>query len=176
MSRRRSTSDGSITGVATGNLGTGTALDDTQVYSVDALTTADHPDDVADAVGVQPHAEPAHNAPKAQPVATTPPARPEPAGVAVPRAPARRLPGQRRITGGYPVGILTAGVVALIAVAAVLTLRDGGLVGGGGTGSGLAGAASFPPVPSFGALETAAPRPTSGTQGKGNSHGHGHGR
>jgi hypothetical protein len=84
------------------------------------------------------------------------------------------LQRRRRVTGGYPVGILTAGVVALLAVAAVLTMRDGGFVGSGGTGPGLAGAASFPPQPSFGPVRTAAPAAPKAHAPK--HHGHGHGQ
>jgi hypothetical protein len=155
MSRRTRAPDAQVTGVATGNLGTGTALDDTQLYSVDALAAADHPDEAPDAVAS--HDE--------SPV--------EPARVTIPRAPTRRLQGRPGMTGGYPVGFLAAAVVALIAIAAVLTMRDGGLVGGGGTGPGFGGAASFPPVPTFGAFATAAPEPTQATQGHGHGHGHG---
>jgi|GEM_PF-5200582 hypothetical protein len=153
MAKRTRVPDAAVTGVATGNLGTGTALDDTQVYSVDTFATADHPD-----------------APQAQPVTNSAPAAP--ADVAVRPAPTRRIRGPRRLTGGYPVGILTAAVVALIAVAAVFTMRDGGLVGGAGSGPGSAGAASFPPAPSFGPAQTAVPEATPPPK----HHGHGHGQ
>jgi hypothetical protein len=143
MARQTRGSDAAVTGVATGSLGTGTALDDTQVYSVDALATAEPPEALA-----------------------------APAPVVIRSATISPLQRRHRITGGYPVGILTAGVVALLAVAAVLTLRDGGFVGSGGTGPGLAGAASFPPPPSFGAVQTAAPKATRAPK----HHGHGHGQ
>jgi hypothetical protein len=45
-------------------------------------------------------------------------------------------------------------------------------VGSGGTGSDLAGAASFPPPPSFGPVQTAAPKATRAPK----HHGHGHGQ
>jgi hypothetical protein len=158
MAERTPTPDAAITGVATGNLGTGTALDDTQVYSVDALATAEHPD----AAG---------GLPQDEPVAAPPAAAP--ASVAISPASTRPVGRRHPITGSYPVGILTAVVVALIAVAAVLTMRDGGFAGGGAAEPGLAGAASFPPPPSFGPLATnaapAASRPPK-------HHGHGHGQ
>jgi hypothetical protein len=166
MSRRTRAPATQVTGVATGNLGTGTALDDTQVYSVDALAAADDPE--AD----QPVAE----LPDVVASRDDPPIEPQLAAPAVvPATRPQRVQGRGRVTGGYPVGFLVAAVVALIAVAAVLTMRDGGLVGGNGTGSGFAGAASFPPEPSFGTIATAAPaKPATGNQGHG-GHGHGHG-
>lgn len=167
MAKRTPAPNASVTGVATGSLGTGTALDDTQVYSVDALAAGVHPDDVApesfahEAFAFVPHAAPAVVAPH------------ELMPVVVPRSRTQPLQRTRHVTGGYPVGVLTAAVVALIAVAAVLTMRDGGRVSDG-SGIGAAGAASFPPAPSFGPVETAAPaaEPTTGHHG----HGHGHDR
>jgi hypothetical protein len=180
MATRTRAPDAVVTGVATGNLGTGTALDDTQVYSVDALATAEHPDAVGTFTEEEPIAAPPPVAGPppiaALPVAVSPVAASSaaaPSSVAVRPAPTRPLQRQRRITGGYPVGILTAGVVALITVAAVLTMRDGGFVASGGTGPGLAGAASFPPPPSFGPLATAA-APVATRPPK--HHGHGHGQ
>jgi hypothetical protein len=168
MAKRSGAPGAAVTGVATGNLGTGTALDDTQVYSVDALATAEHPD----AVGSFPQEEEVAEAPPiaARPVAASQAAAA--ASAALRQAPTRPVQRQRRITGGYPVGILMAGVIALVVVAAVLTMRDGGITGGAANGPGLAGAASFPPPPSFGALETAAPKATRPPK----HHGHGHGQ
>lgn len=171
MSTRLSTPDGSVTGVATGNVGTGTALDDTQVYSVDALASADHPDDLAHEVS--PEVEPLAVAAPVVPARGTR-ARQSSSVVAVPRAASQPIRPRRGSTGGYPVGLLAAGAIVLVIVAGVLTMRDGGLIGGGGTGAGLAGVATFPPAPSFGAFGTAAPEPTAG-DGKGSGHGHGHG-
>jgi hypothetical protein len=157
MTKRIRAPAGAVTGVATGNLGTATALDDTQIYSVDSPATAEHPD----AVGGFPQDEPV-----AAPRAAAPP------DVAIRPASTSPLPRRHRVTGGYPVGILTAGIVALVAVAAVLTMHGGGFVGSGDSGPGLAGAASFPPPPSFGALKTAAPQATRPPK----HHGHGHGQ
>jgi hypothetical protein len=168
MAKRTRAPDAAVTGVATGNLGTGTALDDTQVYSVDALATAEHPDTVGSFPQDEPVAAPPPIATPA--VAATPAAAP--ASVAMHPAPTGPLQRQRRISGGYPVGILTAGVLALVAVAAVLTMRDGGVTAGGASGPGLPGAASFPPPPSFGPLATAAPVATRAPK----HHGHGHGQ
>ncbi|HYK96122.1 MAG TPA: hypothetical protein VE011_09695 [Candidatus Dormibacteraeota bacterium] len=159
-----------MTGVASGNLGTGTALDDTQVYAVDALTTVQpEPAPSAPAVPALAPAAPA-TAPASPATATVPAMPPAPA-----RAAAERVRGRSVTTGGYPVGILATAVAVLLVVAAVLVMRGGGLASGGRLGSGAAGAQSFPPMPSVGAVTTAAPLPTSGPEARGKHHGHGHG-
>jgi len=79
-----------------------------------------------------------------------------------------------RTTGGYPVGILAAAAIALVVVAGLLTLRDGSVFGGGAGSNGIAGPASFPPAPSFGAVATPAPQPTPVDHGHDHGHGHGH--
>ena len=75
------------------------------------------------------------------------------------------------MTGGYPVGVLAGVVVALIAVAGVLSMHDGGLPGGV-TAPGNVGAATFPPLPTFGAIATAPPESTPASHGHGHGHGH----
>jgi hypothetical protein len=164
MAKRTHRSDRVVTGVASGSLGTGTALDDTQVYDVDALS-------VGEEVGTEDIA--AQAAPAASNAAEhlSPDA---PAGPIIP-VPAR-VPGPRLgrgTTGGYPVGILAAAAIVLVFVAGLLTMRDGAVFGGEAGTKGVGGAASLPPPPSFGVFVTGAPQPT--PVDRGHSHGHGHG-
>jgi hypothetical protein len=139
-----------VTGVARGNLGTATNLDDTQLYSLEDLHEPIADPIEADAIPVQ----------RAR--ATTP---------ARPRAAARTpsLAGRR-------VGPIVVGALVVLGVAAALTLRDAPPTGPGGLGGGVTGAGNdaetFPP------LATAAPEPTAGTdggRGNGNGNGNGHG-
>jgi hypothetical protein len=185
----------SLTGVASGSLGTGTALDDTQRYSVDELGTRDELDH--DAVPAPEDAEPVRSAAsstaggpavpsapigRSEPV-VPPPASSAPAARAAVVLPAATAAGPvltpdprartRGATGGYPVRPLAVAAIVLVVAAAALALRDGGLVGGTGSG-GFAGADSFPPAPSAGVVVTPAPKPA--PTGHGNGRGNGNGR
>jgi hypothetical protein len=159
-----------VTGVATGSLGTGTALDDTQLYDVDALRTAEHPDELDAPQEASDRAVAAGRT-----VAPGPPVQPVRTERAAPSRPRGRLTRRRTTIGGYPIGLVGGAAIAVVAVAALLTMRDGISFGGSPAGPGVfAGANSFPPQPTNVTVPTAAPRPPP-AQGHGNGHGHGRG-
>ena len=139
-----------VTGVASGGLGTAANLEDTQLWDLEDL----HADAAADPM--EPHALPEPVRAEAQPV----------------RAAVIRAPRTQRRTG-----LMAAAAVVIVALAALLALRDG-LPGGATRGAGDAAGAfpSLPPAASTGPQATAAPDAGGGgTGGKGNGNGGGNG-
>lgn len=137
-----------VTGVARGGQGTGTALDDTQVYDVAEFT-------------------PAPLTPEA------PPPAPQPAPVIAPVAqPAPRAVTRRRASSDRRprVGVPLAGVVGF-AIAAGLAILIGASLGGITAPGGAANGDATP-----GATATGAPAATEATDGDGGGGGDGDGK
>lgn len=153
----------SVTGVASGGLGTAANLEDTQLWDLDDLRPSDMP---------EPEPQPSRTlvpSPTLLPVspplapALTPMQRVQPIaeGPSMPAAPR----GQRRT------GLIAAGAVGILVLAGALALRDG-LPGGAITGPSNA-AGAFPstaPIATGAPAKTAVPKPASGGGG-GNGHG-----
>jgi hypothetical protein len=155
-----------VTGVASGGLGTAANLEDTQLWDLEDLRAADPADEfepeelpepapMRAAPALPPAEPPARLAEPMRPVA-------QPVSAAVVRVPR----GQRRT------GLVAAAAVGIIALAALLALRDG-LPGGANRGAGDAAGAfpSLPPAASIGPQATAAP--DAGGSGGGKGHGNG---
>lgn len=186
-----------VTGVARGNLGTATNLDDTQVYALDELraAAAAAPADATDAPpAAVPIAAPDSGAPEFESAAEPPPVvpiraqtldpqpRPEPVR---PRAAviARRSMSPRGNPGRRTGLIAAAAVAAILGGAVLLTVRDGSLGGPGSAGAGSGGAVVVPSsvVPTEPPAATPPPKAGGGGggggngRGGGNGHGNGHG-
>jgi hypothetical protein len=151
-----------ITGVARGGLGTGTALDDTQVYDVAALNApeADAPEAAA---AVAPQVSP--QSAVARPVARREKAtRTTSASTA-----AARHQGIPRGTVPGPVW-LAGGAVAAVLVFGLLGAALGNPRPGAADGAGLDGGSNLPAV-----IATPSNPPDEGGNGKGNGRGGGNG-
>lgn len=150
-----------VTGVARGSLGTATNLDDTQLYALEDLRTPAWDASGAAIQDPEPVDEP-------EPEAVSPvPDRPRVSAVAAART---------GIRGRY----LAVGGAALLGLAALLTLRDGGLDLAGGGGLGAGDAAGAVPTPAVTPAATMTPEQAGGGGGGGkgngnNGHGNGHG-
>jgi hypothetical protein len=160
-----------VTGVATGSLGTGTALDDTQVY------------EVPPAYLPPPEEAPAAVAPAAvAPAALTPAAvahrQDATADVAPADVPAPRpgvLSGPRRGAQRFPIGLVAGAAVGFIVVIAVLAMHGGSNPIGADPGGLEGGAVSTlgpTHAPTDGGQAEGGGR--GGGQGNGNGKGHGH--
>jgi hypothetical protein len=173
-----------VTGIASGGLGTAANLEDTQLWNLEDLR----------APVEEPSPEPAmaaevHRASDVAPVEVAAPvvaAAPATAPARMPRAPRRLAKGERpTVQPAQPVpapvvrarrgqrrtGPIAAAVIGIVALAAVLALRDG-LPGGATRGSGDA-AGAFPSTPP---IATSAPKATAAPDaGGGGGGGHGNG-
>jgi len=146
---------GSVTGVARGGHGTGTALDDTQVYDVSAFVV---PPPAAAAADPKP--EPVHEDPE--------PALPAPAVVPVPRSTAQPVASRRDTAHRRPrFGAPAAGLVGF-ALAAGLAIVVGATLGGNTPGSANGEATPGAPV-------TAVPAETEVVDGDSGNGGNGKG-
>jgi len=163
-----------VTGVATGSLGTGTALDDTQVFRISDLVD-DEPVEATPAV-----VEPAPATSRARPPRKR--ARPAPVPVveAVPIAvaPVAATPVMRSATPGREpdarlAGLAAVAIIAVIAGAAILGSHGGATSDGGALGAGN-GPVTFAPAPSEAASAAPAANPPARGRGNGNGNGKGH--
>lgn len=126
----------SVTGVARGGQGTGTALDDTQVYNVADLTAA--PIEPAGSQ-VARESAPEPMVAEAVPVSPEPPAPAAPVPPSTPRvATRRRTPSEGTSRTRTPV----AGLIG-VAIAAVLAILVGASLGGMDVGGGANGDATL---------------------------------
>jgi hypothetical protein len=163
-----------ITGVARGGLGTGTALDDTQVYDVAALNApeADAPEagapEGAALEAVAPEAVVPRISP--QPAVARPVARREKATRTTSRSTG---PPQHRAAprGTFPGPVwLAGGAVAAVLVFGLLGAALGNPRPGAADGAGLDGGSNLPAV-----IATPSNPPDEGGNGKGNGRGGGNG-
>ena len=148
---------GSVTGVATGSVGTGTALDDTQVYQAqDLIDERDLPPLSEGAILVD--ADTDGRAPVASPPVASAPVRRIPVSSApLPRARRRR---------GNPV----VGVAAVIGAAALVVLAATALLGNHGNGN-LGAGQTLPTFDTSSGGSTPSPSDSAADSGRGHGNG-----
>ena len=176
-SRFESDSAASVTGVASGGLGTGANLEDTQVFRTEDLAAPA-------AETAQPHESPA--VPAANPVLVAVASAPiaEPIARPVPAAPVRPTVVPRRSSSNRPAGrgvagLLAAALVVLAGVAFVVTQDDGTVDAGQAVPSAAAPATAAPDANAGGGNGNDPGRGNDGGNGKDKDkpcHGNGNGR